>query len=132
MQEQTTPPSRLAPTLVPLVIIGLLLAVRLVAVFRMEVDSDEAQQLHMIYGWLNGELPYRDRFDNHTPLLYLLFLPLAAFAGETSQIVLLARIAELPLSLALLGLIYLIGRQLADREIALWTLATRSRGETGR
>jgi cell division protein FtsW (lipid II flippase) len=30
----------------------------------------------------------------------------------------------LPLSFALLGLIYLIGRQLADREIALWTLAT--------
>ena len=90
----------------------------------MEADSDEPQHLHLIYGWLGGELPYRDRFDNHTPLLYLVFLPLAAFAGETPQIVLLARLVELPISLAMLGLIYLIGRRLADREVALWTLAT--------
>ena len=110
--------------LVPLSIIGLLLVVRCVAVFRLGADSDEPQHLHMIYGWLAGELPYRDRFDNHTPLLYLMFLPLAALAGETPQIVLLARLAEFPISLATLGLIYLIARHLADKEVSLWTLAT--------
>jgi len=124
MQDQARPPSRPAPVLVPLAVIGLLLTVRCVAVFRLGTDSDEAQHLHMIYGWLSGELPYRDRFDNHTPLLYLLFLPLAAVAGETPQIILLARIAEFPISLGMLGLIYLVARQLADREVALWTLAT--------
>ena len=113
-----------AATYVPLAIIGLLLALRCLAVFQLQANSDEAQHLHMIYGLLGGELPYRDRFDNHTPLLYLIFLPLAAVAGETPQIVLLARIAQFPISLAMLGLIYLIGRRFADREVALWTVAT--------
>lgn len=124
MQHPTRPTLRQASLLVPLSVIGLLLVVRCVAVFRLGADSDESQHLHIIYGWLAGELPYRDRFDNHTPLLYLMFLPLAALAGETPQIVLLARLAEFPISLATLGLIYLIGRHLADREVSLWTLAT--------
>ena len=116
--------SRPASVNVPLGVVGLLMVVRFVAVFQLQADSDEAQHLHVIYGWLSGELPYRDRFDNHTPLLYLLFLPLAALAGETPQIVLLARIAQFPVSLGILGLIYLISQRLADREVALWTLAT--------
>ena len=124
MQALAKPLSRPASVTIPLAVIGVLLAVRCVAVFQLQADSDEAQHLHVIYGWLGGELPYRDRFDNHTPLLYLLFLPLAAIAGETPQIVLLARIAQFPVSLGILGLIYLIGRRLADREVALWTLAT--------
>ena len=124
MQALAKPLPRPASATIPLVVIGLLLAVRCVAVFQLQADSDEAQHLHMIYGWLSGELPYRDRFDNHTPLLYLLFLPLAALAGETPQIVLLARIAQFPISLGMLGLIYLAGRRLADREVALWTVAT--------
>ena len=41
----------------PFLVIGLLLAVRCVAVFRLETDSDEAQHLQMIYGWL---APLRD------------------------------------------------------------------------
>jgi Dolichyl-phosphate-mannose-protein mannosyltransferase len=117
-------PWRQASISIPLAVIALLLAVRCVAVFQLKTDSDEAQHLHMIYGWAGGELPYRDRFDNHTPLLYLLFLPLAAVAGETPQIILLARLAEFPIGLAMLGLIYLIGRRFADREVALWALAT--------
>ncbi|HEY5706533.1 MAG TPA: glycosyltransferase family 39 protein [Terrimicrobiaceae bacterium] len=115
---------RPGPASLPLAVIGFLLLVRCVAVFQLQADSDEAQHLHMIYGWLGGELPYRDRFDNHTPLLYLIFLPLAVLAGETPQIILLARIAEFPISLTMLALIYFIGQRLADREVALWTVAT--------
>ena len=124
MQGRANPLPRGVSLFVPLAVIGVLLVVRCVAVIQLRADSDEAQHLHMIYGWLSGELPYRDRFDNHTPLLYLIFLPLAALAGETPQIILLARIAEFPISLGMLGLIYLIGRRFADWEVALWTLAT--------
>ena len=117
-------PLRQASIYIPLAVVVFLLAVRCVAVFQLKTDSDEAQHLHMIYGWIGGELPYRDRFDNHTPLLYMLFLPLAALAGETPQIILLARLAEFPIGLVMLGLIYLIGRRFVDREVALWVLAT--------
>jgi Dolichyl-phosphate-mannose-protein mannosyltransferase len=124
MQGLSNPYSSRAATYVPLAVIGVLLGLRCLAVFQLQADSDESQHLHLIYGLLGGEVPYRDRFDNHTPLLYLLFLPLAAVAGETPQIILLARIAQFPIGLAMLGLIYLIGRRFADREVALWTVAT--------
>lgn len=113
-----------SPYFWPWLAIAALLALRVSAVFQHPFDSDEGQHLHMVYGWLAGELPYRDRFDNHTPLLYLLSLPFAALAGETPQIVLLARLAIFPVSAGMLALIYVIARRLADREIALWTLAT--------
>lgn len=115
---------RRSPLFWPLIAIAALLVVRVITVFQHPFDSDEGQHLHLVYGWLAGELPYRDRFDNHTPLLYLLYLPLAALAGETPHIVLLARLAIFPVSAAMLGLIYLVARRLADREIALWTVAT--------
>ena len=110
-------------TWLPLGIIAGLLVVRVLAVFHHSFDSDEGQHLHMIYGWASGELPYRDRFDNHTPLLYLLFYPLANLAGETPWIIEIARLAIFPVSALMLGFIYLIARRLAEREIALWTVA---------
>ena len=57
MQALAKPLPRPASATIPLVVIGLLLAVRCVAVFQLQADSDEAQHLHMIYGWLSGELP---------------------------------------------------------------------------
>ncbi len=70
---------------------------------------DEAQHLHVIYGWLSGGLPYRDIFDNHTPLFHWLFLPFARLAGETPEVVLLARLAQIPISFGVLGIFYLLG-----------------------
>ena len=58
MQALAKTLSRPASVIVPLAVIGLLLAVRCVAVFQLQANSDEAQHLHMIYGWLSGELPY--------------------------------------------------------------------------
>jgi hypothetical protein len=104
------------------VMLGLLL-LRVLFLVRMGVDSDETQHLHVIYGWLRGELPYRDQFDNHTPLFAWLFLPFAALAGETPNVVLLARLAEVPLSFGAIGLFYLLARRLTNRATALWTVA---------
>ncbi|MEX1118986.1 MAG: hypothetical protein WEB60_09350 [Terrimicrobiaceae bacterium] len=99
------------------------LVVRVIAVVRHQHDIDEAQNLHLVYGWLQGELPYRDRFDNHAPLFSLLFVPLAALVGETPHIVLLARLALFPVGLGILWLVFAISKKLANREIAWWTVA---------
>jgi hypothetical protein len=105
------------------VCIAVLLVLRLWFVLRHGVDSDEPQHLHVIYGWLKGEIPYLDRFDNHTPLFAWFFMPLAGLLGETPDVVLWARIAEIPLSFGVLGLLYLLVSRLHGRTVALWTVA---------
>lgn len=109
--------------LLPMGIIAVLILFRIACIFRLEVNSDEAQHLHVIYGWLEGALPYRDRFDNHTPLFHFLYLPLAAFFGETPNIILIARLAILPIGLLALGMLFELGHRLFDPETALWSLA---------
>ncbi len=106
-----------------LVVIGALLLLRLVSVFTHGVDSDEPQNLHVIHRWAAGDLPYRDVFDNHTPLLHWLFLPFAWIVGENANVVVLARLTLVPLSFGAVALIYLLNRRLFDRPIALWALA---------
>ena len=107
----------------PLGLIAALLALRVVFLFRHAVDSDEAQHLHVIHEWLSGGIPYRDFFDNHTPLFHWLFLPFARLAGETPDVVLYARLAQIPISFGIVGLFYLLARRLYDGVTVLWALA---------
>jgi hypothetical protein len=100
-----------------------LLLVRLIAVFRFQHDIDESQNLHVVYGWLSGELPYRDRFDNHAPLFAWMFAPLAWLVGEDANVVIFARLALLPFGLGALVVVFLISKRVADRETAWWTVA---------
>jgi hypothetical protein len=108
---------------IPLILITGLLALRVLYLFMHAVDSDEPQNLHVIYRWLDGALPYRDQFDNHTPLFHWMFLPFAAFVGENADVVALARLALVPLSFGVVGLIYALARRLYDRRTALWGVA---------
>ncbi len=107
----------------PLLLAGALLALRALYLFTHAVDSDEPQNLHVVYGWWKGDLPYLGQFDNHTPLLHWLFLPFAALVGENANVVVLARLALVPLSFGSVGLFYLLCRRLYDRRTALWSVA---------
>jgi hypothetical protein len=66
---------------------------RSVGVFRYAFDSDEAQHLHVAWAYGHGFLPYRDVFDNHTPLFHLAMAPLVALVGERAEIHFIARFA---------------------------------------
>src|ERR1043165_5996322 len=59
-------------------------------------NSDEPQHLHLVWAWANGLLPYRDVFDNHTPLFHILSVPLFRMLGERPDIVLPMRLAMVP------------------------------------
>ncbi len=104
-------------------LVAFLILVRLVAVFRFQHDIDESQNLHIVYGWIEGELPYRDRFDNHAPLFAWMFAPLAWVIGENPNIVIFARLALFPFGLGGLYFIFRIAQKLADRDVAWWTVA---------
>ena len=97
--------------------IGLLLVVRCRGV-STAADSDN-QHLHLIMAWLNGELPYQDRFG-YNPHIPSLSAGGSAggrnspsFSGESPSF----------RSAWHSALIYLIAH-CTDRQVALWTVAT--------
>jgi hypothetical protein len=100
--------------------LGAILALRVAYACVYRVDSDEPQHLHVVWGWVHGLLPYRDLFDNHSPLFQMLCSPLMRALGEHAWIVVPMRLAMLPFYVADLWLIYLIGRSLYVQRWGVW------------
>ena len=94
-------------------------AVRVVFMFLTPIDSDEPQHLHVAWAWSEGLVQYRDVFDNHFPLLHLIFAPLMAVAPESSAIFLVMRFAMLPIALACSWFLYLLARPLIGERGAM-------------
>ncbi len=103
------------------VVILALVALRVVYLLHYRVDSDEPQHLHVVWGWANGLLQYRDIFDNHSPLFQMLCAPFFLLFSERADIVIPMRVAMQPLYLFDLWCIYRIARRLGSSRFALWT-----------
>jgi hypothetical protein len=103
-----------------LVCAAILAGLRVLTLFKLNFNSDEPQHLHVVWAWANGLLPYRDVFDNHTPLFHLLFAPLFRLCGETARILIYMRLAMLPLFAATLGGVFLIGARLFSWRVGAW------------
>lgn len=84
-------------------------------------NSDEPQHLHVVWAWASGLLPYRDVFDNHTPLFHILSVPLFRALGERADIVWAMRLAMIPLFALSLWCIYLIGRNVFSPRAGIWS-----------
>lgn len=91
---------------------------RLLFIFVHRIDSDEPQHLHVAWAWSRGLVQYRDVFDNHFPLLHLLFAPLMLVVPESSAVFLLMRLAIAPIALGAAWLLYAIGRQVIGARAA--------------
>jgi hypothetical protein len=98
------------------------LALRVVYAFRYPFDTDEAQHLHVAWGWTRGLVQYRDVFDNHAPLFHLLAAPLVAAIGERPAILCWMRLAVLPLYALSLWATYRLGSALYDARVGRWAL----------
>ena len=99
----------------------LVLALKLIYPFTLRFSLDEPQHLHVVWGWANGFLQYRDVFDNHTPLFHLLFTPLFWALGERADIAIPMRMAMLPLFGLTLWCVFKISCALYSKRTALWT-----------
>ena len=110
---------------------GVLIAVSLTAaaalhtvyVVHHRVNTDEPQHLHVGWAWVRGLLPYRDVFDNHSPLFSMLMAPALRAIGERPDIVFLARLLMLPLAALVLGLAWVIARKLFSTQAAFLAVA---------
>src|SRR5262249_13396971 len=107
----------------PWVFLALVGAVHLAYVFHHRVNADETQHLHVAWEIGQGLLPYRDVFDNHAPLFSVLMTPVVRALGERPDIVLLARLAMIPIAVLSLAMTWMIGRQLFSARVAVWAVA---------
>jgi 4-amino-4-deoxy-L-arabinose transferase-like glycosyltransferase len=104
-----------------LLVLGAMLALRLLYAGHFEYDTDEAQHLHVVWGWTNGQLAYRDFFDNHAPLFHLLCAPLLRILGERADVLLYMRLAMFPIYGVMLYATFRIGERFFGRPVALWS-----------
>jgi len=73
-----------------------LLVLKIFYAFDHRIDSDEPQHLHVVWGWTQHMIPYRDYFDNHSPLFQMLCAPLFAALGTRADIIVPMRLAMIP------------------------------------
>jgi hypothetical protein len=104
-------------------ILVVLLLLRIRYLWAAPFDTDEAQHLHVVWGWTTGKLPYRDFFDNHVPLFHVLCTPIIRLFGERANILLIARAAMIPLWLCSLSCIAALSARIYTARAALWTVA---------
>jgi len=74
------------------------------------VDHDEVEHLHCIYLLTQNLLPYRDFWQNHPPLIWLVLLPLFKLVPATSAIVIFSRLFCVGLSVLLYKILWNITR----------------------
>lgn len=63
----------------------------ILATFNKGIYMDEKEHLYSTIQILNGQIPYRDFFQHHHPLLWYAFAPIAYFFQETANIIYVAR-----------------------------------------
>ncbi len=103
-----------------ILLLAMTFCLRIVYIFHYRVSSDEPQHLHVVWGWAQGLLPYRDLFDNHTPLFHLLCTPIFILVGERPDVLYAMRLAMIPIYAISLWSIYSIGRTVFSERVGLW------------
>src|ERR1700746_3396400 len=98
----------------------LVLILRIVYATHYRIDSDEPQHLHVVWGWAQGMIPYRDYFDNHSPLFQVLCAPLFASLGTRADIIAPMRLAMIPLFAVSILLLRQIAGNLLSPRAGLW------------
>ena len=96
------------------------LTLRVLYLYNHKTDSDEPQHLHVIWGWTQGFVQYRDLFDNHAPLFHLALAPVVSLIGEHPDVLVLARALLVPLVALSLWATYRLGSRLWSPSVGAW------------
>jgi len=102
------------------ILLALLLVFKILNTATYEFNSDESQHLHVIWGWANGFVQYRDLCDNHMPLFQILFVPVFKLIGERATILYWMRFILLPMYLVVLFCTYRIGSLCFSKRAGAW------------
>jgi hypothetical protein len=104
-----------------LILSVLLVGLKVLAIRHFRSDSDETQHAHVVWGWVTGQLQYRDLFDNHMPLFQMLCAPFMALLGERADIMIMLRWLLLPLYFVNLWCVFRLTEILYSPRVAPWS-----------
>jgi hypothetical protein len=93
---------------------------RVITVTHYNFGRDEAQHLHVVWGWARGFVQYRDLADNHMPLFQILCAPIYKLIGDRGTILYWMRIILQPLYAVAFWCTYRIGSLLFYRRAGVW------------
>jgi hypothetical protein len=95
----------------------------------VHIDPDESQHLHAAWLVASGRVPYRDFWENHTPLFYYLLAPLTRWLADQPAVYPTGRATMVLLTLPTLALVFRLARRLASgvAALAVLVLAVQSR-----
>jgi hypothetical protein len=99
---------------VALALILVALVIRTLMLFHASLGKDEVEHLHAAWAVAQGQVPYRDFLQLHTPLLYYLLAPIFALMGEELRIIFVGRGLMLLCILLILLQLYWIARKCFD------------------
>jgi hypothetical protein len=107
---------------IAIVLTAMAIGLHFLYIFNALYDSDEPQHLHVAWAWAHGLMQYRDLFDNHMPLFHMLCGPIVVVLGDRADLLILMRLAMLPIWAVSVFCIYVIGRSLFSRRAAFWAV----------
>src|SRR6476659_8985617 len=93
---------------------------RVITVPHYNFGRDEAQHLHVVWGWARGFVQYRDLADNHMPLFQILCAPIYKLIGDRGTILYWMRIVLQPVYIVAFWCTYRIGSLLFSRRVGVW------------
>src|SRR6478752_4342736 len=93
---------------------------RVITVTHYNFGRDEAQHLHVVWGWARGFVQYRDLADNHMPLFQMLCAPIYKLIGDRGTILYWMRVILQPLYILAFWCTYRIGSLLYSRRAGVW------------
>ena len=97
-----------------LALILLALLIRVPQVVNWRLERDETEHLHAAWAVAHGQVPYRDFWQLHPPLLYYLMAPVLALMGEDLRVIYVGRGLMLLCILLILLQLYRIARACFD------------------
>ncbi len=97
-----------------LALILLALAIRVPLLVNAGPESDEVSHLHSSWAVAQGQVPYRDFWQMHPPLLYYVVAPVFALMGEDLRIIYVGRLIMFLCILLILFQIYRIAQRCFD------------------
>ncbi|HXI13144.1 MAG TPA: glycosyltransferase family 39 protein [Thermoanaerobaculia bacterium] len=118
MQEERRGQIRIAATTALLVAIAIGIALTAAIVWNRAYQVDEVEHIHAAYNMRDGRMIYRDFWQGHNPLLYILLAPVIDVRDPVSSFR-AARIVTGLLLLATIGLVAYCGRGLGGTSAAL-------------
>ena len=96
------------------VLLGLLLLRQLGWTLIGALNVDELENLHVLWLWEHGVLPFRDYLHSHLPIFSFVLYPLYALFGPSISLPGIVRLVFFPMQLLLLWQIFCLARRLLD------------------